>query len=209
MTTAQTKTALARFIGKAREAYATESDAQKRWESLKPAMLDLLADKAVVEASKSWPACVVIDNMVDNLLFYEDPDYKFVVNGLVVPATGFEVSSRIHDHGHIYTLYGLLDGHQTIQRYERVDDGSKKGYAELRKTFDSACGPGEVDLVGPYEIHSEDALGERQVAIIVRSEKTGSFLQGRYFPETKRYETMYGPRQTPLDFYGTGVESRS
>ena len=35
-----------------------------------------------------------------------------------------------------------------------------------------------------------------------RSEKTGSFPQGRYFPDEKRYERMTGPRQTPRSFYG-------
>ena len=62
----------------------------------------------------------------------------------------------MHDHGHIYTLYGLLDGHQKIQRYERTDDRSKSDYAEIRQTSDTFCGPGEIDLVRPYEIHSEE-----------------------------------------------------
>jgi hypothetical protein len=200
-----TQTSLERFIAKAREAYASESDPATRWNSLAPALSELLADPKVVESAKSWPACTIVDNQVDNLLFYEDPDYKFVINGLVVPPSGFQVTSRVHDHGHIYTLYGLLDGHQKIERYERLDDGSKPDFAELRKTFDSDCGPGEVDLVGPFEIHAEDTLGERQVAIIVRSERTGSFPQGRYYPDERRYESMVGPRQTPFAFYAGTV----
>jgi predicted metal-dependent enzyme (double-stranded beta helix superfamily) len=199
--TATTESSLERFIAAARAAYATEPDPETRWKSLAPALAELLADEAVVRSSRSWPECTIVNNQVDNLLFYEDPDYRFVINGLVIPASGFNVTSRVHDHGHIYTLYGLLDGRQTIQRYERLDDGSVPEFADVRKTSDSEAGPGEVDLVGPFEIHAEDTLGERQAAIIVRSEKTGSFPQGRYYPDAKRYESMVGPRQTPHPFY--------
>ena len=47
----------------------------------------------------------------------------------------------------------------------------------------------------PYEIHSEDTIGERAVAVIIRSEKSGSFNQGRYEPDTNRYWQGFGPRQ--------------
>lgn len=114
---------------------------------------------------------------------------------------GDTAAGRIHDHAHIYTLYGLLDGHQRIMRYRRVDDGSKPDYAEIAKTFDSRCGPGEIDLVRPFEIHSEDTSGERAVAIVIRSEKSGSFLQGRYVPDSNGYYQGYGPRQTPTSFF--------
>ena len=133
------------------------------------------------------------------MLFYEDPQFKFAVNGLVVNAPAMRRGNRIHDHAHIYTLYGVLDGRQRIERYERLDDRSKPDYAEIRATTKSVCGPGEIDLVRPYEIHTETSIGERAVAIIIRSEKSGSFNQGRYLPETNRYYESLGPRQTPIE----------
>lgn len=200
-TSTKTETALDRFITKTRALFARESDPEKRWTQLSPILAELLADPDVIAASKRWPDCHVVDNRAENLLFYEDPDHKFVINGLVVNQRGYSTASRIHDHAHIYTLYGLLDGHQRIERYERLDDGSKKDYAEIRKLRDSECGPGEIDLVRPFEIHAEDQIGERAVAIIIRSEKSGGFLQGRYLPESNGYWQGYGPRQTPLAFY--------
>jgi hypothetical protein len=202
MTTVKTETALDRFVNETRALFAREPDPEKRWTALGPALAKLLEDPAVIAASKAWPECRVVDNRVDNLLFYEDPDYKFVINGLVLNDTGSGGATRIHDHAHVYTLYGLLDGQQRIERYERLDDRSKADYAEIRKTSDSQCGPGEIDLVRPFEIHAEDTMGKRSVALIVRSELSGGFMQGRYNVETHDYWQGLGPRQTRLPFYG-------
>jgi hypothetical protein len=107
--------------------------------------------------------------------------------------------ARIHDHAHIYTLYGVLDGHERIERYERLDDRSRPNYAEIRKASDLLVGPGEIDLVRPYEIHTEVTVDERTVAVIIRSQKGGGFNQGRYNPETNEYYESLGPRQTPCE----------
>ena len=61
-------------------------------------------------------------------------------------------------------------------------------------------GAGKIDLVPPYEIHAEESGDERTVAIIVRAEKAGGFLQGRYDPATNKYWQGYGPKQTSLIF---------
>ena len=173
----------------------------KRWNALAPALAELLADPTVIEASQSWPDCVPADGRAENLLFYEDPDYGFAVNGLTKGAARQGVPSRIHDHAHIYTLYGVLDGHERIERYERLDDGSKPDYAEIRLVSNNMVEPGEIDLVGPYEIHTENTVGERTVAVIIRSEKSGGFNQGRYIPETNQYYESLGPRQTPVEMF--------
>jgi hypothetical protein len=60
-------------------------------------------------------------------------------------------------------------------------------------------GPGKVDLVEPFQIHAEESGEERTVAIIVRAQKAGGFLQGRYDPATKKYWQGYGPEQIPYD----------
>ena len=200
MTTATTENALDRFVRKTRDLFAAESDPEARWTSLSPLLAELLADPDVIEASKSWPECKLVDNRAENLLFHEDPDFKFVINGLVVAPQGYgQTANRIHDHAHIYTLYGILGGDQRIERYKRVDDGSKPDYCEIEPTFNSVCKPGEIDLVRPFEIHAEESVGERAVAVIVRSEKSGGFLQGRYVPSENRYWQGYGPRQTPTE----------
>lgn len=164
-------------------------------EKVTPLLQELLADPSVREQSKSWPTCAQADR-AQNLLFYEDPDHKFVING---PIKAPKSRTQIHDHAHNWTLYGVLDGTETIERYQREDDGSLPDYADIRQTEKSKVGPGKVDLVAPYEIHAEESGEERTVAIIVRAEKAGGFLQGRYDPATKKYWQGYGPEQIPYE----------
>jgi predicted metal-dependent enzyme (double-stranded beta helix superfamily) len=156
----------------------------------------LLAEPSVREQSKYWPDCSQTGERAENLLFYEDPDYKFVINGLIKAPHS---RTQIHDHAHNWTLYGVLDGTETIERYERIDDRSKPDYAELRKSVNVQVGAGKIDLVPPYEIHAEESGDERTVAIIVRAEKAGGFLQGRYDPATNKYWQGYGPKQLPYE----------
>jgi predicted metal-dependent enzyme (double-stranded beta helix superfamily) len=185
--------ALKKFIESARKLHAEENNPAKRWEKMTPLLQELLADPSIREQSKSWPTCSQADR-AQNLLFYEDPNHQFVINGLIKAPKS---RTQIHDHAHNWTLYGVLDGNETIERYERIDDGTKPDYAEIRKTVDVKVGPGKIDLVPPYEIHAEESGDERTVAIIVRAEKAGSFLQGRYDPATKKYWQGYGPEQIP------------
>ncbi len=146
--------------------------------------------------SKKWPKCAQAER-AENLLFYEDPDFGFVINGLVkAPNT----RTSIHDHAHNWTLYGVLDGGENIERYKRLDDGSRPDYAEVQNTEHFLVGPGDIDLVRPWQIHAEESGDERTVAIIVRAEKAGGFLQGRYDPVNKKYWQGYGPRQIPYKF---------
>ena len=49
--------ALDRFVGKTRELFAHEPDLDVRWTALTPILAELLADPAVIAASKSWPDC--------------------------------------------------------------------------------------------------------------------------------------------------------
>ncbi|NIO08361.1 MAG: hypothetical protein GTO40_10275 [Deltaproteobacteria bacterium] len=204
----QNQNALDRFVSKTRELFAREQDPEKRWASLSPILAELLADPEVQEASKHWPDCVPRDGRAENLLFYEDPDYNFVINGLTKGASRDGGSrTRIHDHGHIYTLYGVLTGRERVERYERTDDGSKADYADIKKTTDNLVGAGMIDLVKPYEIHAEVTVGERTVAVIIRSEKAGNFNQGRYDLETKKYFESFGPRQTPTEMLPKKTEA--
>src|ERR1041385_926336 len=126
--------ALDRFITKTRDLFAEETDPEKRWEELRPILSELLADPDVIAASKKWPDCVPADGRAENLLFYEDPEFGFAINGLTKGQARQGQDTRIHDHAHIYTLYGVLDGHEMIDRYERLDDGSKPDYAEIKLT---------------------------------------------------------------------------
>ncbi len=194
--------ALERFIGKTRELFARESDLDKRWLALRPILTELLADPEVREASKAWPVPSSVPGLGEhrggNLLFYEDLDYGFVVNGQIHEEGRRQSEPKhAHDHGRIYTAYGLLDGHERIVQYERIDDGSKPDYAEVRKTADYVAAPGDIHLAKPRDIHIEVNVGERTAAVIIRSARDGipTNLHGRYDLETNRYHESIGPRQ--------------
>ena len=193
-----------RFIAAIRQLHADEPDVDKRWQEMGSLLSELLSDPSIKAQSEQWPDCdqgglsaAEGGQRAQNLLLYEDPDHGFVINGLV-KAPGTRTS--IHDHAHNWTLYGVLDGRETIERYERLDDGSKPDYAEVRKTENAQVEPGKIDLVRPWQIHAEQSGEERTVAIIVRAEKPGGFLQGRYDPETCKYWQGYGPTQIPYEF---------
>jgi predicted metal-dependent enzyme (double-stranded beta helix superfamily) len=189
------QSALEKFIASTRALFEQESDPAARWQKMTPILQELLADPTVREHSKTWPTCQQTGR-AQNLLFYEDPDYKFVVNGLIKAPKS---RTQIHDHAHNWTLYGVLDGHESIERYDRLDDRSKPDHAEIRRSENVRVGPGKVDLVPPYQIHAEESGDERTVAIIIRAEKAGGFLQGRYDPATNKYWQGYGPEQIPFE----------
>ena len=66
------KSAMDTFVAKTKELFASEPDLDKRWQALTPILSDLLADPAVIAASKNWPDCVPADGRAENLLFYVD-----------------------------------------------------------------------------------------------------------------------------------------
>lgn len=193
--------ALERFIGKTRELFAAEADVDKRWAGVPPILKELMADPGVRESCSQWPTPGRVDGRGGNLLFYEDPDYGFVVNGQIHEA-GRNVGEpkAAHDHGQNYTAYGLLDGHERIVLYQRAD-GSKPDYAEVRETGDYVAGPGDVHLAAPGAIHVEVNIGERTAAVIIRAMRDGvpTNLHGRFDLETNRYHESIGPRQVPAE----------
>ena len=75
--------------------------------------------------SKDWPST----EGHKNLLLYEDPEYNFAVNAVVRKPNRF---GSVHDHAHAWTAYGLLDGVEKLERFERLDDGCKEGYADVK-----------------------------------------------------------------------------
>jgi len=104
----QKENAKDRFVRKTRELFARESDLDKRWTALRPILAELLADPEMIEASKKWPDCAPSDGRAENLLFYEDPDFGFAINGLTKGTARQGGSTRVHDHAHIEPLLLLL-----------------------------------------------------------------------------------------------------
>ena len=182
-----------RFIQDVRAAWAETENMEARMKKTARLLEALVRDPTLRERCKSWPST----EGHKNLLFYEDPDYGFVVNG-VVRTPGRR--GGIHDHAQAWTAYGVLDGTERLERYRRVDNGQKEGHAEIEMESVSDGVPGKVDLVPPYAVHSEKGGAGRSVAVIVRSERlVGRTLQGRYDPEKKKFTRGQGPTQVPFE----------
>jgi predicted metal-dependent enzyme (double-stranded beta helix superfamily) len=182
------------FIADLRTIWAAENDDGARMAKAKPVLERLVKDPALKAHSANWPST----EGRKNLLFYVDPDHHFVVNGVVrVPGR----TGSIHDHADAWVLYGVLDGTESLERFDRVDDGSRPGYAEVKLSSVTTGSQGKVDLVPPRAIHAEQGGPTRSVAVIVRSQKLGegTVLQHRYDREANTMVEQYGPTQIPYE----------
>ena len=186
----QTKSAFDTFLTAMRELCAETADSEARWQRAAGLLKRLLTDADLKRQAKTWPVCDY-----ENLVLYEDPDHGFVVNALVKNCGD---DTPIHDHAHSWTLYGLLEGVETIARFERTDDGATPGRATLAETERITITPGEVDRVPPWRAHAEYNGTARSVAIIVRSANVDSFKQNRFEPDQERVSQVSGPRQVPF-----------
>ncbi|HXP30425.1 MAG TPA: hypothetical protein VN832_05000 [Stellaceae bacterium] len=185
---------LSEFVAAARALWRGNLPDEARWRRVGEFAAKLLRSDALREAARAWPEPPTEARRARNLLFYEDPDHRFVVNGLVKSA---RTGTPIHDHAHTWTVYGVLAGEERIVRYRRADDGTEPGRAALEKTDDYVVKPGFVDVVPPGIIHAEYAGPERTVAVIIRSERVGGFPQNMFDPDSGRVTQAPGPEQFP------------
>ena len=184
----------AKFIEDLRAIWAADTDNRRRMEKAKPVLEQLVKDQGLRAHSANWPST----EGGKNLLLYVDPAHGFAINAVVrVPGR----TGKAHDHGDAWVLYGVLDGSESLERYDRIDDGSRPGHAELRLSSVTTGTQGKVDLVPPHAIHAEQGGPTRSVAIIVRSQRLGegTILQHGYDPATKTVVDRYGPKQVPYE----------
>ena len=189
--------AVQRFIDDVRAVFAETAAPEERFRRVEPLLARLLADRDLKERSRTWPnGNDPANDRYVNLLFYEDPDYGFVLNALVKDPGA---ATPVHDHAHSWTLYGVLEGGERVVRYRRLDDGRSPTSARLEKLGDHAVVPGYIDFVPPYDIHAEYNGEARTVGVIFRSHKVGTFLQNFYDPATGAIRQHTGPEQVPYD----------
>lgn len=183
------------FVAALRKLYEDGVPELERWERCRGLLKELIADPEIKAHAQAWPVTGFNPktDKVSNLLFYEDPDYGFVINGLIKNPGG---SAMIHDHGPAWTIYGVLQGEERIVHYDAIErDG---GGFDLRERHAEICRPGDVDVVPPRLIHSEYAGDEKSIAVIVRSQRSGTFEQFRYLEDGSQI-VIRGPDQQPYE----------
>lgn len=180
------------FVTGLREIWAREGETEQRMQSARPLLEKLLLDDELYERSHDWPPT---EGGV-NLDLYEDPEYKFMVNSVVrMPG----LRGNPHDHDRQWVAYGVLDGIESLERYERLDDGSREDYAEIRLMSAPEGRRGSVDIVYPHEVHAEQGGPQRSVSIILRSERIGPDMRpARYRPAENLRMSNNGPSHIPM-----------
>ena len=186
--------ALENFIANLRGVWAAHPDDETRMKAAKPLLEAFVMDESVKAHSRAWPST----EGRKNLRLYVDPDYEFVINAVVrVPGR----TGSVHDHADAWVLYGIVDGAESLERYDRIDDASRSGYAEIRLASVTTGTQGKVDLVAPYAIHAEQGGPARSAAVILRSRPLGegTVLQNSYDAKAKTVTQRYGPEQIPYE----------
>lgn len=183
------------FVTALRKLYEDGVPELERWERCRGLLKELIADPEIKAHAQAWPVTGFNPktDKVSNLLFYEDPDYGFVINGLIKKPGG---SAMIHDHGPAWTIYGVLQGEERIVHYDAIErDG---GGFDVSERHAEICRAGDVDVVPPRLIHSEYAGDEKSIAVIVRSQRSGTFEQFRYLEDGSQV-VIRGPDQQPYE----------
>lgn len=182
---------------------AAPISAEDRWSAAAACMRTLLADPALREHARTWPtspALLGLQGKHANLLFYEDPDHGFVLNGLIKPASA---RTTIHDHGHSFTVYGVITGAEKVVRYAVRDAVPLDGAAEsgllararVELTEEHDVGPGHIDYILPWAVHAEVNGAASTAAMILRSQRSGTFVQNIFDAASGAVEQYHGPRQ--------------
>lgn len=191
------------FIADMRAMFAATPDLAVRWEKARGLLGTLLKDPEVRKHAQTWPdspAKLGLEGKHGNLLLYEDPDWGFCINALIKKPTA---KTTVHDHGVSWTLYGVIEGGEDVVRFDRTD-GGKPGdlpkTATVQETDTIAVGPGYIDLIKPWEIHAEYNRDGRTAAVIIRSQRCGTYVQNIFYQKDGHVEQYWGPQQIPFHF---------
>ncbi len=124
---------------------------------------------------------------------HRSPDRSFVVLAYIWDA---KLADIIHDHGS-WGIIGTLCARLGERKYERVDDGKREGYAELRETEHRVYGPGETTFVLPLNkgLHAMDnPTDEIAVSVNVYGKTIGRGYVQFFDPEKRTVTRVFPPR---------------
>ncbi len=187
--------ALHRFIAAIQPLWSESLTEAARWAKVGERLPVMLEDRDLQLRAADWPDTRTQDGKHTNLLFYEDPRHRFVINALVKWPGAV---TPVHDHAHTWTAYSVLSGSEQVVRYELEEDGPVGAKGKLRECDSYTVRPGFVDVVPPHVPHAEHAGDERTVALIVRSERIGSFNHRMWRHSTWEHFLSPGPSQVPF-----------
>jgi hypothetical protein len=188
-----------RLISEIRDIHAQESDLPSRWQKIADKMPPVLTDPQLALSADQWPTMGTTEAAVlnegggpFNLLFYEDADYGFVINGAALSAN---VHGAAHSHAPTWTAFGVVSGTQDVLHLQRQSETDARLVPGARQQVKA----GFAEVVDPEMTHAEITGDGRCTMLIVRSQRIGDFLQDMYNPDTGELIRHKGPRQIPYD----------
>jgi predicted metal-dependent enzyme (double-stranded beta helix superfamily) len=158
------------------------SDGKKLGAAIKASLRDLMSMPNLLELGIPREG----NNVAFSQYLYFDGELSIIIyevpNGKMIPP---------HDHG-IWETLSVYRGRIRHLVYERVDDQTVPGAAELRVTEERVLEPGDFAIVAPpADIHSFTALSDGTYGITVVN---GPYKRDRYYyqPEKNTYVIRQG-----------------
>jgi len=152
-----------------------------------PASLDQVKESlARVLARKAIPYGQPVDqDGYGSWRLYTDPNHLFCVRPTHQRST---TSRQPHDHGELgWAVYGILEGETVQQIYERLDDGSEPGRAELRALPPIRQRAGEALIIPVGAPHAIIARTENW-SLVIRSREMENLWRNWYDVEAGTVE---------------------
>jgi predicted metal-dependent enzyme (double-stranded beta helix superfamily) len=143
------------FVSAAKEAVqAANGNRQQVVEQLQPLVEKVVWDEGLFdEKYRAEP-----ENGRPRYLYHTEDDGSLMVYVVeFVPG----MPTPVHDHL-TWGLIGVCGGAQKTARYQRVDDGSKPGHADLKLLSETVLNRGAVyPLLPPNDIHRIETVGDQ------------------------------------------------
>ncbi len=148
----------------------------------------LILDPTLLAAQRPgiWP---------NEYTIFRSSDRSFVVLAYLWEAG---LADTIHDHGS-WGIVGTILGALEERKYERLDDGSREGFCELRETRHAHILPGDTTYVLPFDrgLHAMDNPTDGMAASInVYGRSAGRGYIQFFDPVGNRITRAYPPRSS-------------
>ncbi|MSQ09807.1 MAG: hypothetical protein EXR52_02205 [Dehalococcoidia bacterium] len=128
-------------------------------------------------------------------LLHQHAGLGFIVTLAAKAAGG---ASTPHHHGDAWSLYGILDGEETVHRYTRLDDGRTPERADVRREADHVLRPGDVEVEDAFAIHSESTASPSTIALIVRGRDLSQVTHEYFDLATGAVKSRLGNSAVPI-----------
>ncbi|MFQ6021459.1 MAG: hypothetical protein ACE5NW_01950 [Acidiferrobacterales bacterium] len=126
-------------------------------------------------------------------LLHEEPDHTLAVFAVAwLPHRG----APPHNHGTWAVVVGV-DGPEKNTFWERFDDGSRAGYADVKRKAARVVGPGEAAVFLPDEIHSVDNETDAVALSLHVYGKHVNFTARSQFDPSTHTETPFTVKEEP------------